>query len=406
MNLSTQTDRVLLLESIHPVAVKKFEDAGFVVDREKGALSEDELCQRIADYSAVGLRSKTQITEKVLANAKNLWAIGTFCIGTNQVALERANHQGVPVFNAPYSNTRSVAELIIAEMIALSRQLGDRNTRAHQGQWHKSASGSREIRGKTLGIIGYGHIGSQVSVLAEALGLSVLYYDVVKKLPLGNSKSVSSMERLLQKSDFVTLHVPETAETKNMIGAKQFAQMKKGAYFLNASRGSVVVIEDLVEALKTDQLGGAAVDVFPVEPKNNDQPFKSPLLGLPNVILTPHIGGSTEEAQESIGLEVSESLIKYLRAGSTYGAVNFPNLDPPQKTSDFRLYNVHKNVPGVLGEINGIVSNLGLNIKTQHLSTDQDIGYLVMGLEGGTEALEEAWQKVYDLKTSIKTRLG
>jgi D-3-phosphoglycerate dehydrogenase len=395
--------RILLLEGIHPVAVERLEAAGFQVDREKGAMSEDELCQRIGDYSAVGLRSKTQITDKVLDCGKNLWAIGTFCIGTNQVRLDTANKLGVPVFNAPYSNTRSVAELVIAEMVALSRQLGDRSANAHQGKWSKSATGAHEIRGKTLGIVGYGHIGSQVSVLAEAMGLTVLYYDVVKKLPLGNSKACDTFEELLQQSDFVTFHVPATDQTKKMMGKEQIALMKDGAYLLNASRGTVVIIDDLVDALKSKKLAGAAVDVFPVEPKNNDQAFESPLMGLPNVILTPHIGGSTEEAQEAIGGEVSQSFINYLINGSTYGAVNFPNLDPPVNTGEFRLYNVHRNVPGVLGEINGIVSSLGLNIKSQHLATDAEIGYLVMGLDGGHES--ELFDKVNSLTNSIKTRV-
>ncbi|PIS11575.1 MAG: phosphoglycerate dehydrogenase, partial [Bdellovibrio sp. CG10_big_fil_rev_8_21_14_0_10_47_8] len=329
--------------------------------------------------------------------------IGCFCIGTNQVELSPAKMTGVPVFNAPYSNTRSVAELVLAEMVALSRQLGDRNTLAHRGEWMKTAEGSREVRGKTLGIVGYGHIGSQVSILAEALSLKVIYFDVVKKLPLGNAVSVNSLEELLSRSDFVTLHVPETPQTKDMISSRELNQMKNGSYLINASRGSVVVIEDLVKALESKHLAGCAIDVFPVEPSSNKEKFSSPLQGLSNVILTPHVGGSTEEAQHAIGLEVAESFIRFLKIGSTSGAVNFPNVDLPIHQASHRILNVHRNEPGVLGEINGLVSKAGVNILAQYLSTDSKIGYLVMDVEKDNAfPLSEEIKK---LSRSMRTRV-
>ncbi|MEO0335982.1 MAG: phosphoglycerate dehydrogenase [Pseudomonadota bacterium] len=366
--------KILLLEGIHPGAKTSLEEAGFEVDCETGALDPKELAKRLQSYQGVGIRSKTKLTEEILSQNSQLEVIGCFCIGTNQVDLTMANQMGIPVFNAPYSNTRSVAELVIAEMISLSRRLGLINAAAHKGVWKKSAAGNREVRGKTLGIIGYGHIGTQVSVLAEAMGLNVLYYDIVKKLPIGNASPVDSLDELLSQSDFVTLHVPETSMTKNMIGKSQFQQMKKGAFFINASRGTVVVIEDLVSSLKSGHIGGTAIDVFPAEPKNNQEEFESPLRGMENVILTPHIGGSTEEAQVAIGGEVSESLKRYLLTGSTFGAVNFPQLDPPTKRDRFRFSNVHKNVPGVMSQINSLVSESGANIAAQYLATDPKIG--------------------------------
>ena len=395
--------RVLLLEKIHPIARERLLEAGVKVSEIDKALSEDELLEKAKDFDAIGIRSKTKVTDKVLKGLPNLQAIGAFCIGINQVALECANQGGVPVFNAPYSNTRSVAELVICEMIALARQLGDRSMKAHQGEWLKSAVGAHEIRGKNLGIIGYGHIGSQVSVLAEAMGLNVHYYDIVKKLPLGNANAKESLKELLVCSDFVSLHVPETAMTKNMIGAEELSYMRQGAYLLNASRGSVVDIAALVESLQNGHLGGAAVDVFPVEPAKNTDSFESELRGLDNVILTPHIGGSTEEAQKNIGIEVSESLIQFLKNGGTHGAVNFPNLDLPPTQTAQRLVNVHKNVPGVLGEINGIVSKVGANIKRQFLSTDSSVGYVVMDLE--SDNVSQVFQEVSNLDTSMRTRL-
>ncbi len=395
--------RVLLLENIHPMAQERLEEAGFQVDLKSGAWSEEELMAQIGQYQAIGIRSKTQLTEKVLEKHGSLFAIGCFCIGTNQVDVVKANRVGLPVFNAPYSNTRSVAELIICELIALSRQLCERSEQAHQGGWLKSADGSKEVRGKVLGIVGYGHIGSQVSVLAEAMGMKVIFYDIVKKLPLGNAESVDSLDSLLKRADFVTLHVPETPYTQNMIGESEINLMKKGSYLLNASRGTVVQIEALVSALDNQRLSGAAIDVFPEEPASNKEKFVSALQGKRNVILTPHIGGSTEEAQKAIGEEVAASLIQFLRLGSTYGAVNFPQLEVPPSKGARRLINVHKNVPGVLRDINNLVSTYGANILAQFLSTDSQIGYLIMDMEKG-EA-EQVADQIRKIPTAIKTRV-
>lgn len=395
--------KILLVESIHPIAKERLEEEGFSVDLLSHAPGAEELNKILPAYNVLGIRSKTELRKDVLTKNKHLLSVGCFCIGTNQVDLACAKDFGIPVFNAPHSNTRSVAELVIAEMIALSRQLGDRNTLAHKGEWMKTADGSREVRGKTLGIVGYGHIGSQVSVLAEAMGMRVLFYDVIKKLPLGNAHSNAHLKDLLAHSDFVTLHVPETPETQDMIGKKELAQMKKGACLINASRGSVVVIEDLVAALKSKHIAGCAVDVFPVEPASNKEKFLSPLQGIPNVILTPHIGGSTEEAQYAIGLEVAESFRRYLKIGSTSGAVNFPNVDLAVKQGTSRILNVHRNEPGVLGEINGLVSQAGANIEGQYLSTDEKIGYLVMDLHSSqAKNLADGIEK---LARSIRTRV-
>ncbi len=395
--------KILLVENIHPAAKTRLEEEGFSVDLKTDSPNEKELIEMIRGYHAVGIRSKTELTSDVIASAKDRITVGCFCIGTNQVQLTSANTHGIPVFNAPYSNTRSVAELVIAEMIALSRQLGDRNTLAHKGEWMKSAEGAHEIRGKTLGIIGYGHIGSQVSILAEALGMKVLFYDVIKKLPLGNASVVGSLGEILSRSDFISLHVPETAETKEMISSLELALMKKGSHLINASRGSVVVISDLVEALKAKHLAGCAIDVFPLEPSSNKDKFISPLQGLPNVILTPHVGGSTEEAQYAIGLEVAESFIRHLKIGSTSGAVNFPNVDLPVQKGTHRVLNVHRNEPGVLGEINGLVSQAGANILAQYLSTDAKIGYLVMDMEKANA--QPLCEEITKLPRSIRTRV-
>ncbi|MBC7742817.1 MAG: phosphoglycerate dehydrogenase [Bdellovibrionaceae bacterium] len=399
--------RILLTENIHSIAQEKLLEEGFQVDLLPHAPTEDEYIQLLKKYDILGIRSKSEITAKILDANSHLLAIGAFCIGTNQIELDRANQQGIPVFNAPHSNTRSVAELVIAEMIALSRQLGDRNSLAHKGEWMKSAEGSKEVRGKTLGIIGYGHIGSQVSVMAEAMGMRVLFYDVIKKLPLGNAQSKTQLDELLKESDFVSLHVPETPETKNMIAAAQLAIMKPGSFLINASRGSVIVIEDLVKFLNMKHLAGCAVDVFPEEPASNKQKFSSPLQGLKNVILTPHIGGSTEEAQYAIGLEVAESFRKFLRYGTTSGAVNFPNVELVAKSNVTRIMNVHRNEPGVLGELNGFISAARANILGQYLSTDRHIGYLVTDLElsatvGASDQLVKQFQSS---SRSIKTRI-
>jgi D-3-phosphoglycerate dehydrogenase len=401
--MKTYNPRILLVENIHPIAKEKLESEGFQVDLLTHSPSEDELIQLLPKYGALGIRSKTEITKKVLASIDGVLSIGCFCIGTNQVDLASAKAHGVVVFNAPHSNTRSVAELVIAEMIALSRQLGDRNTKAHSGEWVKSAEGSKEVRGKTLGIVGYGHIGSQVSVLAESMGLRVYFFDAVKKLPLGNATAADTLEELLKESDFVTLHVPEIPETKNMIGEKELAMMKRGSYLINASRGTVVVIDDLVAALETKHIAGCAVDVFPVEPASNKEKFVSPLQGMANVILTPHIGGSTEEAQKNIGAEVAESFRRFLKIGSTSGAVNFPNVDLSVKHGTSRILNVHRNEPGVLGEINGLISKAGANIEGQYLSTDEDIGYLVMDVH--SSQADQLALEISQLSRSIRTRV-
>lgn len=397
--------KVLFLENVHPCAKQALTEEGFTVDSEKGALSEKQLMELLPLYQVVGIRSKTHLSANLLTQNPHLLAVGAFCIGTNQIDLEAGNRVGIPVFNAPYSNTRSVAEMVIGQMISLSRQLGDANIAAHRGEWLKSAKGAHEVRGKTLGIVGYGHIGSQVSVLAESLGLKVLYFDIVKKLPLGNARSMDSLRDLLAAADFVSLHVPETSLTKNMIGASEMQAMRAGSFLINASRGTVVDIGALVAFLKNGHIGGAAVDVFPDEPKSNDDRFVSELQGLRNVILTPHIGGSTEEAQEAIGREVSQSLIWFLKFGVTLGSVNFPQVNVPPKTGGQRLVNIHNNVPGVLGEINGIVSRAGVNIKAQYLSTDSSIGYVVVDMDSPTANVEQLFHQISGLKTSIKTRL-
>lgn len=393
---------VLLLENIHPSAHELFRGEGFKLEVRSGAMSEAELLERISSVHLIGIRSKTNITAPVLEKARRLLAVGCFCIGTNQVDLKAANRLGIPVFNAPLSNTRSVAELVMAEIVLLSRRLGDANSEMHRGKWNKSADGANEIRGKTLGIIGYGHIGTQVGVLAEAFGLRVLFYDVTAKLPLGNNTRVESLTDLLAQSDYVTLHVPETPHTKNMIDAAAIDSMKQGAKLLNLSRGTVVDIKALAAALQAGKLSGAGIDVFPREPKNNDEEFVSELRNLPNVFLTPHIGGSTAEAQEAIGREVGQALIKLVNTGSTVGAVNFPIVEPPPQ-GHHRVLNVHRNVPGVLSSINRIVSDCNANVVSQVLATDPDIGYLVMDLDRAVA--EGVRAAMAQLDTSIRTRI-
>jgi len=395
--------KILLLENIHPVAKEEFAAEGFQVETVKGALSEAELAEKIKDVHVLGIRSKTQVTPKVLDEARRLLSVGAFCIGTNQIALGHANRRGAPVFNAPFSNTRSVAELIIAEIVMLSRHLGDRVREVHAGHWRKVAVGSHEVRGHTIGIVGYGHIGSQVGVLAESFGMRVVFYDIAAKLPMGNNRSVPKLDDVLAQSDFVTLHVPETPQTKLMMGHDQIARMKKGACLLNASRGTVVDIDALAAALRSGHLGGAAVDVYPEEPETNSDGFASPLRGLTNVILTPHIGGSTEEAQEAIGKEVSAALIKFINTGTTAGSVNFPQVELPITKGTHRILNVHRNVPGVLRDINRIVSDLNANIRAQLLATDPDIGYLIMDLD--QDVSQDVRKAVAGLETSIKTRI-
>jgi D-3-phosphoglycerate dehydrogenase len=395
--------KVLLLENIHASAHELFKAEGFHVEAVAGALKEKELIERIKDVHVLGIRSKTRVTPAALAEARRLLAVGCFCIGTNQVALRDANTHGTPVFNAPFSNTRSVAEMIIAEIVFLARQLGDRTLEVHSGQWRKVSAGCHEVRGKTLGIVGYGHIGTQVAVLAEAFGMRVLYYDIASKLSVGNARAMPSLGELMAASDFVTLHVPETPQTKNMIGAAELARMPRGAYLLNASRGTVVDIDALAAAIREERLGGAAIDVYPEEPEGKSDDFASALRGLPNVILTPHVGGSTEEAQEAIGREVATSLIKLVNAGATTGAVNFPQIELAPSPGAHRILNVHRNVPGVLRDINRTVSDLGANIRAQVLSTDPDIGYLIMDLD--QDVSNEVKRGIAALTTSIKTRI-
>lgn len=402
-SLRREQIKILLLENVHTSAHEIFAKEGMKVEALPGALKEAELIERIRDVNVLGIRSKTHVTAKVLQEAKHLISIGCFCIGTNQVDLVAAAKRGAPVFNAPFSNTRSVAEMVLGEMVMLSRQLGDRSREMHEGKWRKVSAGCFELRGKTLGIIGYGHIGTQVGILAEAFGLRVLFFDIATRLPLGNVRATASLEELLGASDFVTLHVPATEQTKNMIGATELAQMKHGSYLINASRGQVVNIGALANALKNEQIAGAALDVYPEEPETNSDGFVTEVRGLSNVILTPHIGGSTEEAQESIGREVATSLARLLEAGSTIGAVNFPNVELPQQKGTHRILNVHKNVPGVLRDINKIVSDRNANIHAQVLSTDPSIGYLVMDLD--QDVSSDVCRDVAALSTNIATRM-
>lgn len=396
--------RFLLLEGLHPSAVESLNAAGYTnIDYSRGALNDDELCERIADAHFVGIRSRTRLTETVLAAATKLNAIGCFCIGTNQVDLGAALARGVPVFNAPYSNTRSVAELVLAEAILLLRGVAEKNALAHRGVWSKSASGSFEIRGKVLGIIGYGSIGTQLSVLAEALGMKVVFYDVVKKLPLGNARQIGSLAGLLREADIVSLHVPETRDTRDMIGEAELAQMKQGAILINASRGTVVDIDALAALLGSGHLAGAAIDVFPVEPRSNDEQFVSPLRECDNVILTPHIGGSTVEAQENIGLEVAEKLIRYSDNGTTTSAVNFPEVALPGHPGAHRLLHIHRNVPGVLSAINRVFSDNDINITGQYLQTNDQVGYVVIDVDRAYSEL--ALKKLREIDDTIRTRV-
>jgi D-3-phosphoglycerate dehydrogenase len=394
--------KVLLLENIHPIARDLFLKEGFEVDVMKGALTESELIEKLPGYDVLGIRSKTHISEKVFKSIKNISAVGCFCVGTNQVDLAAARAQGVVVFNAPFSNTRSVAEMVIAEIVMLSRKLGSRNTEMHQGIWNKSSNECFEVRGKTLGIIGYGNIGFQVSMLAEAFGMRVVFYDVVSKLPIGNAKPLSTLEELLSTADFVTCHVPAMEGTRNLMGETEIKQMKKGSYLINASRGDVVDIDALESAMQSKHLAGCAIDVFPEEPENNQKGYPSPMQSIENVILTPHIGGATEEAQVNIGREVASTLIRFCNTGSTLRAVNFPSVEAQLARENTRLTNVHKNVVGVLKNINQILSEYGANIQGQTLHTDRELGYLIVDLNQPiTDALIHSIQ---GLNTSLRTR--
>lgn len=408
--------KILLLENVNQTAINIFKNQGYQVEFYKSSLPEDELLEKIKDVHAIGIRSKTKLTEKILKAAKNLVVIGCFCIGTNQVDLEFAAKSGIAVFNSPFSNSRSVAELVIAEIITLARQLGDRSIELHTGTWNKVSAKCWEIRGKTLGIVGYGHIGSQLSVLAEAMGMNVIYYDVMTIMSLGNSKQVESLDELLKKADFVTLHVPATPETKNLLSAPQFAAMKDGAYVINASRGTVVDIPALVQAMKAGKIAGAALDVYPHEPAKNGEglfsdslnEWASELCSLRNVILTPHIGGSTEEAQSAIGIEVGNSLTKYINEGASQGAVNFPEvslrpLDLDQQNVVRVLY-IHQNVPGVLKTVNNILSNH--NIEKQFSDSQGDIAYLMADISDvDISDIQSLYEQLEQTPYKIATRL-
>src|ERR1700743_3723162 len=395
---------ILFLENISDAAVKHFKESGYASVRKLGgALSEEQLINEIKDVHLLGIRSKTQITPKVLAAAKKLQAIGCFCIGVKQVALKSPTNQGVVVFNAPYSNTRSVAELVIGLAIMLIRRIPDKSKAAHDGLWMKEAKGSYELRGKTLGIIGYGNIGAQVSVLAEALGMKVIYYDTVTKLPLGNAQPIKTRKEVVSQADIVTLHVPETSQTKNMINKAVLKSFKKGAILINYARGEVVDLEGLAKALQDGLLSGAAIDVYPWEPEKNGDKFSTPLQGLSNVILTPHIGGSTEEAQANIGEDVTTQRFQYLETGMTLGSHTIPPLSLPHQEGTHRILHVHKNVPGVLSEINSTLSKHNINILGQYLKTNEDIGYVVLDID--KRLSNQALELLKQVRQTIKTRL-
>jgi D-3-phosphoglycerate dehydrogenase len=394
--------RALLLESIHPDAVSRLHAAGCVVESVSSALDEDELIERVRDVHLLGIRSKTQVTGRVLDAASQLLGIGAFCIGTDQIDLAAAAAGGVAVFNAPFSNTRSVAELVIGEIVMLLRRVVARSNAAHDGRWDKSADDSYEVRGKTLGIIGYGNIGSQLSNLAEALGMRVIFYDHTDKLRHGNTEPTASLHELLAQSDVVSLHVPETSATHGMIGREEIRAIKRGAYFINNSRGTVVDLDALAEALRENRLRGAAVDVFPVEPRSNAERFVSPLQGLENVILTPHIGGSTEEAQERIGGEVARKLIEYSDVGSTNGAVNFPQVQLPQRPTGTCFIQVHKNLPGEINRLNAIFARREINIAAQYFQTDGQIGYVVLDADGPVPDAQDILREVRGLPGTVR----
>jgi D-3-phosphoglycerate dehydrogenase len=396
--------KVLLLEGIHDRAVENLTRHGYTtIERHRKALAGDELKAAVADVHFVGIRSRTRLTADVVEGARKLMAVGAFCIGTNQIDLDAAMMRGIPVFNAPFSNTRSVAELVLAEIILLLRGIPAKNALLHRGVWAKSADDAREVRGKTLGIVGYGNIGSQLSVMAEALGMNVCFHDVVTKLPLGNATMMPTLEELLAASDAVTLHVPETPLTQGMMGAGQFARMKPGAVFINASRGTVVDIEAAAAALESGALGGAAFDVYPVEPQGNDEEFLSPLRRFENAILTPHIAGSTIEAQANIGTEVSEKLVRYSDNGSTVTAVNFPEVSLPTFPGSHRLLHIHHNVPGVLSRINSVFSQKGINISAEYLMTNAKIGYVVLDVEA--ESSRIALESLQAIEGTIRARV-
>ena len=395
--------KVLLLENIHANAFNIFTEEGYSVETLKGALDEAELCKKIKDVHILGIRSKTNVTAKVLEHANKLMSVGAFCIGTKQIDLDACKERGVAAFNAPFSNTRSVVELALGEIIMLMRRVFERSTELHAGNWNKTAAGSYEIRNKTLGIVGYGNIGSQLSVVAEALGMKVVFYDSVEKLALGNAQKCNTLNELLKKADVVSLHIDDSAENKNFFGDKEFKAMKDGAAFVNLSRGFVVDIAALVKHLKSGKVSGAGIDVFPKEPKNNDEPFVSELIGLPNVILTPHVGGSTLEAQANIAEFVPQRIIDYVNKGITYKSVNFPNISLQEQGSSHRFLHVHENVPGIMAKVNSVLSKQGLNIVGQYLKTDEKIGYLITDVDKNYK--KELIEELKSIKHTIRFRV-
>jgi D-3-phosphoglycerate dehydrogenase len=396
--------KVLLLENISDAAVRELEAGGYAsIERINGAMSEADLIKAVKGVHLVGIRSKTRITKNVIEAADKLVAIGAFCIGVNQVDLKAATEKGIAVFNAPYSNTRSVAELIIGLCVMLIRKIADKNAAAHRGEWLKDATGSFELRGKTLGIIGYGNIGSQVSNMAEAMGMHVIYHDVATKLPHGNAKQIRDLKDVLKQSNIVTLHVPSDATTRNMINADTLKSMRKGSILINHSRGDVVDLEALGKAIKSGKITGAAIDVFPDEPEKNGDKFECSLQNLPNVILTPHIGGSTEEAQANIGLDVTAKLIKYLDFGTSEGSHTVPPVSLPPQAGTHRILHIHKNIPGVLGEINSRLSKRGINITGQYLKTNDEIGYVILDVD--SKLSKEAFEILKDVKGTVRARM-
>jgi len=396
--------KFLLLEGVHPSAVEALQSAGYNnIDQHRKALPVEELKRAIADAHFVGIRSRTQLSEEIFTAAKKLVAVGCFCIGTNQVDLNAATHRGIAVFNAPFSNTRSVAELVLAEAILLLRGVASKNAAAHRGEWHKSAANSFEIRGKTLGIIGYGNIGMQLGVMAEGLGMQVKFHDLINKLPLGNAQQVASLDELLQTAHVVSLHVPEHSSTRDLIGPAELAKMSPGSVLINASRGTVVDIDALADALKENRLAGAGIDVFPKEPRSNEEEFHSPLRQFDNTLLTPHIGGSTLEAQENIGMEVAEKLARYSDNGTTTSSVNLPEVNLPEHADSHRLLHIHRNVPGVMSAINGIFSENRINVSAQYLQTDEFVGYVVIDIDADYSKL--ALEKLATIEGTLRTRV-
>lgn len=404
VSLDKSKIKFLLLEGVHPNALEVLKAAGYTnIEYHKKALDGEELIEAIKDAHFVGIRSRTHLTKEILEHAPKLVAVGCFCIGTNQVDLAEAKRRGIPVFNAPFSNTRSVAELVLAEIILLMRQVPKANMEVHRGVWNKSAAGANEVRGKKLGIIGYGHIGSQLSIIAEAVGMQVYFYDIENKLPLGNAQQVASLDELLASCDAISLHVPENASTKNLMNAERIAKLENDSILVNAARGTVVDIDALADRLEANTLRGAAIDVFPVEPASVNDPFESPLCKFDNVILTPHIGGSTAEAQENIGTEVANKFVKYSDNGSTLSAVNFPEVSLPANNNAKRLLHIHQNKPGILNKINQVFVDQNVNIAGQYLQTDPEIGYVVIDVQ--LEDSSEALKRLKEIDGTIKARV-